>query len=163
MRLSLTNILKYLIGIFAEGPGAYLFHGVVEQQYIFHVLDHALCLSQSKQNSCFRLGDRRQMDINSAANEKLSISSMFAGILLLRVLQFLWTWKDFHFSSLRIPTYNFWKIILLTWSLTVSVNLKLDYHFSSLRTPSYNFWKIILLTWSLVTFVLGNRFRINVT
>ncbi|XP_029205526.2 alkaline phosphatase-like [Acropora millepora] len=79
------------VGIFADGPGAYLFHGVVEQQYIFHVLDHALCLSQSKQNSCHRLGDRRQMDINSAANEKLSISSMFAGILLLRVLQFLWT------------------------------------------------------------------------
>ncbi|KAK2570594.1 Alkaline phosphatase [Acropora cervicornis] len=79
------------VGIFADGPGAYLFHGVVEQQYIFHVLDHALCLSQSKQNSCYRQGDRRQVDINSAANEKLSISSMFAGILLLRVLQFLWT------------------------------------------------------------------------
>lgn len=54
MRFSLTEILKYLIGIFAEGPGAYLFHGVVEQQYVFHVMDYALCLSESKQKSCER-------------------------------------------------------------------------------------------------------------
>ena len=39
-------------GIYADGPGAYLFHGVVEQQYIFHVMDHALCLSDSKQGTC---------------------------------------------------------------------------------------------------------------
>ena len=39
-------------GICADGPGAYLFHGVVEQQYIFHVMDHALCLSDSKQGTC---------------------------------------------------------------------------------------------------------------
>lgn len=39
-------------GIYADGPGAYLFHGVVEQQYIFHVMDHALCLSDTKQGSC---------------------------------------------------------------------------------------------------------------
>ena len=39
-------------GIYADGPGAYLFHGVVEQQYIFHVMDHALCLSGSKQETC---------------------------------------------------------------------------------------------------------------
>ena len=29
-----------------------MFHGVVEQQYVFHVMDHALCLSESKQESC---------------------------------------------------------------------------------------------------------------
>ncbi|KAJ7388201.1 hypothetical protein OS493_039273, partial [Desmophyllum pertusum] len=29
-----------------------LVHGVVEQQYVFHVMDHALCLSESKQKSC---------------------------------------------------------------------------------------------------------------
>ena len=39
-------------GIYADGPGAYLFHGVVEQQYIFHVMDHAMCLSDSKQGKC---------------------------------------------------------------------------------------------------------------
>ena len=40
------------LGIYADGPGAYLFHGVVEQQYIFHVMDHALCLSDSKKGLC---------------------------------------------------------------------------------------------------------------
>lgn len=39
-------------GVYADGPGAYLFHGVVEQQYLFHVMDHALCLSGGKQKSC---------------------------------------------------------------------------------------------------------------
>ena len=52
------SLKSYLIfrcttsGIYADGPGAYLFHGVVEQQYIFHVMDHALCLSDSKQETC---------------------------------------------------------------------------------------------------------------
>ncbi|XP_020627403.1 alkaline phosphatase-like isoform X1 [Orbicella faveolata] len=40
------------VGVYADGPGAYLFHGVVEQQYIFHVMDHAMCLSESKQGTC---------------------------------------------------------------------------------------------------------------
>ncbi|KAJ7349555.1 hypothetical protein OS493_038579 [Desmophyllum pertusum] len=40
------------VGVYADGPGAYLFHGVFEQQYVFHVMDHALCLSSSKQESC---------------------------------------------------------------------------------------------------------------
>ncbi|XP_078373755.1 alkaline phosphatase-like isoform X2 [Oculina patagonica] len=40
------------VGIYADGPGAYLFHGVVEQQYIFHVMDHAMCLSDSKRDTC---------------------------------------------------------------------------------------------------------------
>ena len=39
-------------GVLATGPGAYLFHGVVEQQYVSHVMDYALCLSESKQKSC---------------------------------------------------------------------------------------------------------------
>lgn len=40
------------VGVYADGPGAYLFHGVVEQPYVFHVMDHALCLSESKQDTC---------------------------------------------------------------------------------------------------------------
>lgn len=40
------------VGVYADGPGAYLFHGVFEQQYVFHVMDHALCLSSSKQKTC---------------------------------------------------------------------------------------------------------------
>ena len=41
-------------GIYADGPGAYLFSGVVEQPYIFHVMDHAMCLSDSKRDTCDR-------------------------------------------------------------------------------------------------------------
>lgn len=39
-------------GIYATGPFAHLFHGVVEQNYIFHVMDYALCLTKSKQEYC---------------------------------------------------------------------------------------------------------------
>ena len=52
-QLSITST-----GVFADGPGAYLFHGVVEQQYVFHVMDYALCLSESKQKSCEKHVDR---------------------------------------------------------------------------------------------------------
>ncbi|KAL9985328.1 hypothetical protein ACROYT_G007718 [Oculina patagonica] len=47
------------VGLFADGPGAYLFRGVFEQPYIFHVMDHALCLSGSKQKSCEKHVKRR--------------------------------------------------------------------------------------------------------
>ncbi|XP_048583897.1 alkaline phosphatase, tissue-nonspecific isozyme [Nematostella vectensis] len=40
------------VGIYSTGPWADLLTGVVEQNYIFHVMDHALCLSQSKQSQC---------------------------------------------------------------------------------------------------------------
>ena len=29
------------VGIFAQGPGAHLIQGTVEQNYIFHVMNHA--------------------------------------------------------------------------------------------------------------------------
>ena len=48
--------------MYADGPGAYLFHGVVEQQYIFHVMDHAMCLSESKQGSCDQHPAREECD-----------------------------------------------------------------------------------------------------
>ncbi|XP_078373772.1 alkaline phosphatase-like [Oculina patagonica] len=47
------------VGVYADGPGAYLFHGVFEQPYVFHVMDHALCLSESKQILCRRHKKRR--------------------------------------------------------------------------------------------------------
>ena len=52
-------------GVYADGPGAYLFHGVVEQQYIFHVMDHAMCLSESKQGSCDQHPAREECDVES--------------------------------------------------------------------------------------------------
>ncbi|KAJ7349556.1 hypothetical protein OS493_038580 [Desmophyllum pertusum] len=54
------------VGVYADGPGAYLFHGVFEQQYVFHVLDHALCLSNSKQKSCDKHVKRRGKPRNRA-------------------------------------------------------------------------------------------------
>ncbi|EDO45655.1 predicted protein [Nematostella vectensis] len=40
------------VGIYSRGPWAHLLTGVVEQNVIFHVMDHALCLSSSKQGTC---------------------------------------------------------------------------------------------------------------
>ncbi len=37
------------VAIYARGPGAYLLRGVVEQNYIFHVMKHALRLKQKNQ------------------------------------------------------------------------------------------------------------------
>ena len=53
----ITDLL-YFAGIYATGPFAHLFHGVVEQNYIFHVMDHALCLTESKQKFCTKPVDR---------------------------------------------------------------------------------------------------------
>ena len=45
-------------GIYATGPFAHLFHGVVEQSYIFHVMDYALCLTRSKEELCTKPPER---------------------------------------------------------------------------------------------------------
>ena len=51
-------ISLYFAGIYATGPFAHLFHGVVEKNYIFHVMDYALCLTESKQKFCTKPVDR---------------------------------------------------------------------------------------------------------
>lgn len=75
------------VGVYADGPGAYLVHGTVEQQYTFHVMDHALCLSDSKQETCDKhvarggkpkpksSGDRL---ISSASSVALAIAFLLA-------------------------------------------------------------------------------------
>ncbi|XP_066925295.1 alkaline phosphatase-like [Clytia hemisphaerica] len=40
------------VGIYSQGPQAHLLRGVVEQNVIFHVMDYALCLSESKKSIC---------------------------------------------------------------------------------------------------------------
>eukprot|EP00795_Rhopilema_esculentum_P004737 gene4737-21036_t len=40
------------VGVYARGPRAHLIHGVLEQNAIFHVMDYALCLSDSKKTLC---------------------------------------------------------------------------------------------------------------
>ena len=42
------------VAIFAGGPWAHLFAGVVEQNYIYHVIDHATKLARTLRASCSR-------------------------------------------------------------------------------------------------------------
>lgn len=75
------------IGVFADGPGAYLFHGVVEQNYVFHVMDHALCLSDSKQKSCEKHVNRGGKP-KTSGTRMLSVGPLHA-LLLISALWFL--------------------------------------------------------------------------
>ena len=69
-------------GVFADGPGAYLFHGVVEQQYVFHVMDYALCLSESKQKSCEKHGNREGKPKSKSGALPLSVPSLYSLLLI---------------------------------------------------------------------------------
>ena len=80
-------LLLYFSGVFADGPGAYLFHGVVEQQYVFHVMDYALCLSESKQESCDKHVARGGKPDSKSAASSLSIPPLF--VLLITALWFI--------------------------------------------------------------------------
>jgi len=76
------------VGVFADGPGAYLFHGVVDQQYVFHVMDFALCLSESKQKLCVKHVDRGGPNPKSMAGpSSLATPSLY--VLLVAVLRLL--------------------------------------------------------------------------
>lgn len=66
------------VGVYADGPGAYLFHGVVEQPYVFHVMDHALCLSESKQDTCDKHVSRGGPIPKSRGNSLSMPMAMFA-------------------------------------------------------------------------------------
>jgi len=74
------------VGIYADGPGAYLFHGVVEQQYIFHVMDHALCLRDSKQESCTKhvtRGGHAQRTSTSSPGRSIQAAVLITSLLVL--------------------------------------------------------------------------------
>ncbi|CAH3023820.1 unnamed protein product [Porites evermanni] len=70
------------VGVFADGPGAYLFHGVVEQQYVFHVMDYALCLSESKQKSCEKHVNRGGKPNSKSGSLSLSVPSLYSLLLI---------------------------------------------------------------------------------
>ena len=72
----------YFAGVFAEGRGAYLFHGVVEQQYVFHVMDYALCLSESKQKSCEKHVNRGGKPKSKSGALSLSVHSLYSLLLI---------------------------------------------------------------------------------
>lgn len=70
------------VGVFADGPGAYLFHGVVEQPYVFHVMDHALCLSESKQDTCDKHVSRGGPNPKSGGNSLSMPTAMYALLII---------------------------------------------------------------------------------
>ena len=72
----------FFAGVFADGPGAYLFHGVVEQQYVFHVMDYALCLSESKQKSCEKHVNRGGKPTSKSGALSLSFHSLYSLLLI---------------------------------------------------------------------------------
>ena len=78
----LFNFFSFFAGVFADGPGAYLFHGVVEQQYVFHVMDYALCLSESKQKSCEKHVNRGGKPTSKSGALFLSVPSLSSLLLI---------------------------------------------------------------------------------
>ena len=74
--------------MYADGPGAYLLHGTVEQQYVFHVMDHALCLSDRKQKTCDKHVARGGKEQPTSRGKRLlgPVSSLALAIALLFLL-----------------------------------------------------------------------------
>ena len=68
--------------MYADGPGAYLFHGVVEQQYIFHVMDHAMCLSESKQGSCDKHVARGGKRLTTSSKSLLGLEKQLLAVTI---------------------------------------------------------------------------------
>jgi hypothetical protein len=77
-----TIISLLHVGIYATGPFAHLFHGVVEESYIFHVMDYALCLTKSKQEICTKPPDRG----GPVGPTSHSINVQFSAFLLIMTL-----------------------------------------------------------------------------
>ena len=80
--ITIILIFSFFAGVFADGPGAYLFHGVVEQQYVFHVMDYALCLSESKQKSCEKHVNRGGKPTSKSGALSLSVHSLYSLLLI---------------------------------------------------------------------------------
>jgi len=77
------------VGIYARGVQAHMIQGVVEQNYIFHVMDYALCLSESKEAICIEEGLIVKPDAVKGASQMLKNN-----ILLMCICIFLlWLFK----------------------------------------------------------------------
>ncbi|GFQ68307.1 alkaline phosphatase, tissue-nonspecific isozyme [Trichonephila clavata] len=71
------------VPIYATGPMAHLFRGVVEQSYVAHVMAYAACIGRNKQH-CQRIGERLPLTAgteNNASHLKIAMSPLFAIIL----------------------------------------------------------------------------------
>ncbi|XP_071040594.1 alkaline phosphatase, tissue-nonspecific isozyme [Parasteatoda tepidariorum] len=68
------------VPIYATGPMAHLFRGVVEQNYVAHVMAYAACIGRNKQH-CQRIGDRLPLTAteNKAAG-RVGVSYLFFAV-----------------------------------------------------------------------------------
>ncbi|GBN94275.1 Alkaline phosphatase, tissue-nonspecific isozyme, partial [Araneus ventricosus] len=76
------------VPIYATGPMAHLFRGVVEQSYVAHVMAYAACIGRNKQH-CQRIGERLPLtaaDENSASRVQHSLSLLFIIMFQLAVV-----------------------------------------------------------------------------
>ena len=74
------------LGIYASGPQAHMIRGVVEQNYIFHVMDYALCLSESKSSICEREGLTKENAAASAYQRLIYIHIFTVAALLMNTI-----------------------------------------------------------------------------
>lgn len=56
------------VPIYASGPMAHLFRGVVEQNYIAHVMAYAACIGRNKDH-CQRIGERLPLVADNSGSE----------------------------------------------------------------------------------------------
>ena len=70
------------IGIYARGPQSHLIRGVLEQNVIFHVMDYALCLSESAKAICIQEGIIADSKDNAGPYMKSNIPIVLANILI---------------------------------------------------------------------------------
>ena len=54
----------------------------MEQQYVFHVMDYALCLSESKQKSCEKHVNRGGKPTSKSGALSLSVHSLYSLLLI---------------------------------------------------------------------------------
>ena len=83
IRKSFLHSSFLFAGIHSQGPQAHLLRGVVEQNVIFHVMDYALCLSESKKAIC------RTEGLISGRNSSVSLNGGTKWTLIM--LSILWS------------------------------------------------------------------------
>ena len=84
--INTQKTLFHFLGIYSYGPQAHLLRGVVEQNVIFHVMDYALCLSESKKEICRAEGLLPKQGSNNANYKTLSYALLVLSVLLSALL-----------------------------------------------------------------------------
>ena len=79
--MSLT--FPFYLGIYAQGCQAHMIRGVVEQNYIFHVMDYALCLSENKKKMCEMYGENSNNSSRITNILVLNVIFLFLGNIFL--------------------------------------------------------------------------------